>query len=38
MGQALWLARGVTVGACVLLVLISTLDVTLVRGCRSEGL
>ena len=36
-GQALWLARGVTVGACVLLVLISTLDVTLVRGCRSEG-
>ena len=33
-GQALWLARGVTVGACVLLVLISTLDVTLVRGCR----
>ena len=29
-GQALWVARGVTVGACVLLVLISTLDVTLV--------
>ena len=28
--QALWLARGVTVGSCVLLVLISTLDVTLV--------
>ena len=28
--QALWLARGVTVGACALLVLISTLDVTLV--------
>ena len=36
MGQALWLARGVTVGACVLLVLISTLDVTLVRGCRGS--
>ena len=35
--QALWLARGVTVGACVLLVLISTLDVTLVRRGRSKG-
>jgi Na+/proline symporter len=35
--QALWLARGVTVVACVLLVLISTLDVTLVRRGRSKG-